>query len=76
LVSIIKKNPNNSFKDEYLQNRELDELMGIAKLAGPEMKQHDEDSILMADYSGQADVTSNADVEVLDLPVMSFAEKN
>lgn len=75
LIGIIKKNPKNSFTDEYLQNRELDELMGLAKLAAPEDKQMEDGSILMADYSGQAEAaTANAEVELLDLPVMNFAE--
>lgn len=76
LIKIIKSNPKCSFSDEYLQNRELDELVGLAKIAAPEDKPLDQNSILMPDYSGQAETaTANADVEVLDLPVMSFDAK-
>ena len=77
LIGIIKANKNNAFKDEYLQGRDLDELGGLARLAAPEKSEDDVNSILMADYSGQAEaVTSNtADIEVLDLPAMSFDEK-
>jgi len=77
LIGIIKANERNAFKDEYLQSRDLDELGGLAKLAAPEKSEDDVNSILMADYSGQAEaVTSNtADIEVLDLPAMTFDEK-
>jgi hypothetical protein len=74
LIAIIKKNKHNAFNDEYLQARELDELLGLAKLAAPEQKAMDNDTILMADYSGQAEIaaTENSDVDVLELPVPTF----
>jgi len=74
LIAVIKSNKNNAFDDKYLQNRELDELLGIAKLAAPEEKVMDNDTILMADYSGQGEITptENADIDVLELPVPNF----
>lgn len=76
LIGIIKANKGNPFKDDYLQSRELEELQGLAKLAAPAMKPEQDASILMADYSGQAETaTTNVDVEVLPLSVMTFDEK-
>jgi len=77
LIGIIKAHKNNSFKDEYLQGRDLDELGGIAKLAAPEKTEDDENSILLADYSGQGETVTanNSDIEVLELPSMSFESK-
>ena len=77
LIGIIKANKKNAFKDEYLQGRDLDELGGLAKLAAPEKTENDMNSILMVDYSGQAEAaTSNTeDIEVLALPAMTFDGK-
>ena len=77
LIGIIKANKKNAFKDEFLQTSDLDVLGGLAKLAAPEKDETDVNSILMADYSGQAEAaTSNtADIEALELPAMSFDTK-
>ena len=77
LIGIIKANERNAFKDEYLQSRDLDELGGLAKLAAPEKNEDGVDSILMADYSGQAEtaIANTADIEALELPAMTFDTK-
>lgn len=75
LIASILSNKACDFTKEFLQTKSMDELRGLAKLAG--MQKKTEDAVPMFNYSGQQDAanTTNADVEILDLPTMTFEQK-
>jgi hypothetical protein len=70
LIGVIKANERNVFSDDFLQNKSLQELRGMACLAAPEKE---EETVQMFNFQGQGDPAEvDADVPVLDLPVLNF----
>lgn len=69
LVNVIMANAKNTFTEEFLKAKSVDELKGIAVLAAPKQ----EDSHLPAMFLGQGEVFNQGTMpEPLLLPVMNF----
>ena len=72
LVNVILANAKNTFTEDYLKTKSVDELTGIANLAAP--KRDANDPIPM--FQGQGEVVNQDDMpEPLELPVMNFDKK-
>lgn len=73
LVEIISNHDGNDFSKEFLMQKDVQELQGIAKLI---KSSNADDETPMFNYSGQAgsprDNESTEDIPSLDLPVMNF----
>lgn len=84
LIGQIVANKANPFTKEFLAQKPLEELQGLAALAArpSEQEDHRQPRMMTANYSGQADagitMTDNAEedseVEPLVAPVMNFAK--
>ena len=72
LVNVITANAKNTFTEEYLKTKSVEELNGIAVLAAP--KRDANDPVPM--FLGQGEVVNESDMpEPLPLPVMNFDKK-
>ncbi len=74
LIASILKNEQNPFSKEFLATKGIDELRGLAKLAGVQKKA---EAVPMFNYAGQAEPasTNNIQVEILGLPTLNFEQK-
>lgn len=74
LVATITANKNNTFTKEYLDQRPLGELRGMARLCAMPAQSSSRPA---ADYSGMAPITDNTsgDEPVLQMPVMNFSKE-
>lgn len=71
LVNVITANERNTFTEEYLKTKSVDELKGIATLAAPK-----QDSSAPPMFIGQGEPIGNQTMpEPLPLPVMNFDKK-
>ena len=69
LTNVIMANEKNTFSEEFLKTKSIDELKGIATLAAPKQ----EDGIHPPMFLGQGEVLNqDALPEPLPLPVMNF----
>jgi len=73
LIKTITANERNTFKEEYLQNKDLAELEALAKLATNGQEQPEGD--MRFNYAGQGEPAAVSNEEPLLAPVMTFDEK-
>jgi len=76
LIATITANKANDFTAEFLATKEVQELQGLAKLAGGVTDNHRTTVPMM--YEGAnvplGTITGNAEVKTLAIPTMNFAE--